>query len=68
MLGWFSTENHVTNNIAVDEIRLIAIVLIIIVALVVIYFIFKAYKSHVKTHVKNVATREVALNNVISTK
>lgn len=64
MLGWFSTENHV----AVEEIRIIAIVLVIITTLVVIFFIFKAYNSHMKTHVKNITTREVALNNAITTK
>lgn len=53
------------NHIAIAEIRVIAIVLIIIAALAVLFFMFEAYNSHVKTHVKNVATREVALNNVV---
>lgn len=63
-MGWFSGDNHISNYIAVDEVKLIAVVLIVIVALLVCFFLFKAYHSHIKSHVKNVTVREVALNNV----
>lgn len=63
-MGWFSTENFITNNVATEELRLIAIGLIALTGLIIVFFMFRAYNSHIKTHVKNVATREITLNNV----
>ena len=62
-MTWFG-DNIITNNIAVDEIKLIAIVLIVIVVILVAYGIFRAYHNHMKAVVKNVATREIKLNNI----
>lgn len=64
MMGWFSTENYVTNHLATEETKIIAVVLIILTVILVAHLMFRAYNSHMKTHVKNVATREVVLNNV----
>lgn len=62
-MAWFS-DNYITNNVAVDEVKLIAVVLIIIVVFAVAYAIFRAYHNHMKAVVKNVAAREVKLNNL----
>lgn len=64
-MGWFSTENFITNNnMAVEETRIIAIVLVVLTVILVTFGMFKAYNSHMKAHVKHAATREAVLNNV----
>lgn len=63
-MGWFITENFITNNsVAVEETRIIAIVLVVLTVLLVAFGMLKAYNNHLKAHVKH-ATKEVVLNNV----
>lgn len=62
-MTWFG-DNVITNNIAVEEIKLIAIVLIIILVIGVAYAIVRAYHNHMKAVVKNVTAREIKLNNL----
>lgn len=62
-MSWFS-DNYITNNVAVDEIKLIAIVLVTVTVLAVVYAGFKAYHHHMKSVVKNVTAKEIKLNNL----
>lgn len=65
-MGWFTGDTIVSNQVAQEETRMIAVVLIILVVVIVCVGFFKAYHAYVKSHINKVIVREVALNNVCS--
>lgn len=65
-MGWFTGDTIVSNQVAQEETRIIAVVLIILVVVIVCVGLFKAYHAYVKSHINKVIVREVALNNVCS--
>lgn len=62
-MGWLN-DSYITNNFATEEVKLIVVILIVLVVLMVAYAIFKAYHNHMKSVVKNVAAKEMKLNNL----
>lgn len=63
-MGWFVGDTIVTNEVAKDETRIIAIILVILVIVLIITGLFKAYHAFIKSHITKSAAREVALNNI----
>lgn len=63
-MGWFS-DTIITNQVAQEETKIIAITLVILVCVLVAAALFKAYHAFIKSHISKTTTREIALNNVV---
>lgn len=60
-MGWFTGDTIVTNQVAKEETRLIALALIILVCILIAATLFKANHAFLKNHISKTTVREVAL-------
>lgn len=65
-MGWFSSENYVTNNVDLPttEIRIIVGAVVVTVILLVAYILLRLYNKYQKKSMEGVIQQEIRLNNV----
>lgn len=66
IMGWFTSDNFVTNNVAIPttELRIAVGAVVTVVVIVVIYLLLRVYNKYQKKGMQNSIRREIQLNNV----